>query len=54
MKKEYTKPEVEKMVFNFEDNVVASNGHKYRLYTDMYYACHETETDIWVDDPTNP
>jgi len=27
----------------------SSNGHKYRLYTDGYYACRETETNKWVN-----
>ena len=57
MKKMYIRPMAEKLTFDYMENVVASgadHGHKYRLYTDGYYACHETATDIWVDDPTNP
>ena len=54
MKKAYAAPVAEKLDFNYQDTVVASSGHKYRLYTDGYFACRETETDIWVDDPTNP
>ena len=53
--KEYTTPKAEKLEFNYSDTVTASGqGHKYRLYTDNYYGCRTTETDIWVDDPTNP
>ena len=52
MKKNYNAPSAERLEFNYSDNVTASNGHKYRLYTDGYYACRETATDIWVDDPT--
>ena len=57
MKKEYRKPMAERLVFDYTDNVVASgseHGHKYRLYTDGYFACRETETDIWVDEPPTP
>ena len=55
MKKAYVSPEAEKMEFDYSDNVVASgHGHKYRLYTDGYFGCRETETDTWVDDPTQP
>ena len=57
MKKGYITPKAEKLDFNYTDAVVASGsqqGHKYRLYTDGYYACREAPTDIWVDDPTNP
>ena len=56
MKKEYTVPSAEKLEFNYRDTVQASgeHGHKYRLYTDGYFACHETATDIWVDEPINP
>ena len=54
MKKNYIKPEAEKLEFDFSENVTASCGHKYRLYTDKYFGCRETETDIWVDDPTAP
>lgn len=56
MKKEYTAPNAEKLEFNYEETVTASStpGHKYRLYTDGYFACRETATDIWVDEPTNP
>ena len=53
--KRYIMPKAEKLEFNYSENVVASgNGHKYRLYTDGYYACRETETDIWVDDFETP
>ena len=54
MKKQYNKPEIEILRFDYQDIITASNeqGHKYRLYTDMYFACRETPTDIWVDDPT--
>lgn len=56
MKKTYFTPNAERLEFDYTDAVVASGGqgHKYRLYTDGYYGCRETETDIWVDDPTNP
>ena len=54
MKEAYIAPVAEKLVFDYTDTVVASSGHKYRLYTDGYYGCRETETDIWVDDPNNP
>ena len=54
MKRQYTTPRAEKLEFNYEENVMASGGHKYRLYTDGYFGCRETETDIWVDDPTIP
>ena len=50
MKKKYITPMVEKMEIDIKDNITASSGHKYRLYTDKYYACRETETDIWVDE----
>ena len=54
--KEYTTPKAEKLEFDYKDVVTASGsqGHKYRLYTDGYFGCRETPTDIWVDDPTNP
>lgn len=52
--KEYKKPIAEKVEFNYDDTVTASSGHKYRLYTDHYYGCRETETDIWVDEPPTP
>lgn len=52
MKKVYSAPATEKIEFNYADTVTASgSGHKYRLYTDKYFGCRETETDIWVDDP---
>ena len=51
MKKDYVTPKAEKMEFNYSDTVTASSGHKYRLYTDGYFGCRETETDIWVDEP---
>lgn len=51
MKKDYVTPKAEKIEFNYSDTVTASSGHKYRLYTDTYFGCRETETDIWVDDP---
>ena len=51
MKKDYTTPKAEKMEFDYSDTVSASSGHKYRLYTDKYFGCRETETDIWVDEP---
>ena len=51
MKKEYVKPAATKLEFDYRDVVTAStgSGHKYRLYTDGYFACRETETDIWID-----
>lgn len=55
MKKTYNQPEAVKLEFDYTNVVAASGqGHKYRLYTDQYYGCRETETDIWVDDPTIP
>ena len=53
MKRNYRHPMAEKLTFDYEENVVASGsqGHKYRLYTDGYFGCRETETDIWVDEP---
>lgn len=55
MKRKYETPQVEKIEFDYSDVVTASGqGHKYRLYTDSYYACRETPTDIWVDDPSIP
>ena len=47
--KEYKTPVAEKVVFDYSDNVVASSGHKYRLYTDGYFGCRETPTDVWVN-----
>ena len=52
--KTYTTPIAEKLEFNYKETVTASNGHKYRLYTDHYFGCRETETDIWVDEPPTP
>lgn len=53
--KKYETPKAEKLDFSYTDTVVASgSGHKYRLYTDGYFSCHETETDIWVDEPPTP
>ena len=54
MKKDYTEPKAEKLEFSYDENVTASCGHKYRLYTDKYTGCRETETDIWVDEPSTP
>ena len=55
MKKAYTIPVAEKLTFDYQETVVASgSGHKYRLYTDTYYGCNTTETDIWVDEPPTP
>ena len=57
MEGKYIKPMAEKIEFNYTEQVAAasnSQGHKYRLYTDGYYACHETATDIWVDEPPAP
>jgi hypothetical protein len=57
MKKMYIRPMAEKLTFDYMENVVASgaeHGHRYRLYTDGYYACHETATDIWVDELPTP
>lgn len=50
MKNKYETPKAEKLVFDY-NNVAASTGHKYRLYTNGYYGCREVETDIWVDEP---
>ena len=54
--KNYVAPVAEKLEFNYSDAVVASSsqGHMYRLYTNMYYGCREVPTDIWVEDPNNP
>lgn len=52
MKKSYKTPLAEQLDFDYTETVVASGsstGHKYRLYTDGYFACREKETDIWVD-----
>jgi len=51
MKKEYVTPAATKLEFDFTSNVIASGGqgHKYRLYTDGYFACREKATDIWID-----
>ena len=56
MKRKYVAPQVQKLEFNYSNTVTASNtpGHKYRLYTDGYFGCRETETDIWVDEPPTP
>jgi hypothetical protein len=54
--REYKTPIAEKLTFDYTETVVASgsSGHKYRLYTDGYFGCRETETDIWVDDLPTP
>ena len=53
--RKYITPIAEKLTFDYKETVVASSsGHKYRLYTDGYFGCHETETDIWVDEPPTP
>lgn len=53
--RKYTTPVAEKLTFDYQETVAASgNGHKYRLYTDTYYGCNTTETDIWVDEPPTP
>ena len=50
--REYITPVAEKLTFDYTEMVVASDcGHKYRLYTDGYFGCRETETNIWVDEP---
>ena len=52
MKRKYETPRAEKLEFEYADSVTASgtdSGHKYRLYTDGYYACRETETNTWVN-----
>lgn len=56
MKKKYDAPKAEVLKFDYTDTVIASGGqgHKYRLYTDGYFACHEKATDIWVDEPPTP
>ena len=50
MKKTYVAPTAEKIVFDYLDNVTASNGHKYRKYVDDYAGCRETATDEWFDE----
>ena len=47
MKKNYEAPKVEKIQFDYAENVVASNGKKYRKYVDGFTGCNETETDEW-------
>lgn len=56
MKKNYIAPSAEKLEFDYTETVAASSGqgHKYRLYTDGYFACREKATDIWVDEPPTP
>ena len=47
MKKNYEAPKVEKIQFDYAENVVASNGKKYRKYIDGYEDCNDTPTDEW-------
>lgn len=47
MKKAYCKPVAEKVEFDYTDNVVASQGHLYQLYTDGYTGCKDTPTKYW-------
>ena len=51
MKKQYEEPKVERLNFNYEEQVTASNnsGGIYQRYTDQYYGCHETPTDDWIN-----
>ncbi len=49
MKKKYEAPQVEKIVFDYSETVVASgNGQMYRLYTDKATKCNSVETDQWI------
>ncbi len=51
MKKGYEVPKAEKVEFNYSENVTASTGHKYLLYTDNYAGCNKKPSDppVWVD-----
>ena len=48
MKKKYETPQVEKIEFDYSETVAASTGYILRKYTDKYYKCKETETDVWI------
>lgn len=49
MKKEYVTPRVDRMEFNYTENVVAgsSQGFTLREYVQDYKGCNKVETDNW-------
>ena len=51
MKKGYEVPKAEKLEFNYSENVTASSGHKYLLFTEVEKGCNQKPSDppVWVD-----
>lgn len=54
MKKDYIAPKAVKLEFDYAENVTASQGHKYKKYTDKYTGCREVDTGEWVQGDLPP